>query len=345
MTAKLYISALAHYHPDFILSNGVFEKSMNTSNDWIIEKLGIRERRFMGDYEGPAAVFELGRRVVEKVRAQNASLFSNIDYILSCGSMDDYNYPSTANLISEHFKISAPCLHLKAACASFVYAVQVGSALMASGAAKTILIVNSEPFTRQVDYGDRSSAVLFGDAATACILTFKDGDFEILATETGGLGLPLVKASRVSESSHISVSDFYRGKMPFGVPEVNRRKRMEVKKFEQNGKEVKDFVLTKIPKIIDDFLLKNNLTTELVEWFILHQANLRMMEDLCERLDIAPDKHLFNIDRFGNTSSAGAPAVLSESNQNKLFKKSERILMSTFGAGMCWGTLLLKSSN
>jgi 3-oxoacyl-[acyl-carrier-protein] synthase-3 len=342
MNNKYYLSALEHYHPDGVLKNSLFESCLDTSDEWIVEHIGIHERRFLSDYSGRTPVFELGKRAVEKVKLSSPEKFQKIDYIISCGSMDDFNYPSMANLISEYYKVPVPCLHLKAACASFVYSVQVGKGLLASGAAKTILIVNSEPFTRQVDYGDRTSAVLFGDAAVACILSSTGGDFEVIEVNTGGRGIPIVSATRVSQSSHKTVLDFVRGNLPEGVPELNRRKNLEVKKFEQNGKDVKEFVINEIPKIIETAIAKQGLEKKQIDWYIFHQANLRLLETLCKTLNLKKEKHLYNLDKYGNTSSAGAPSVLSMSAHDKKFFTDDLILITTFGAGMCWGTLTLK---
>jgi len=344
MINKFFISGLEHYHPVGVLSNRLFEASMDTSDKWIMDHLGIKERRFLSDYSGRTPVFELGRRAIEKVRTKRPHEFNKIDYIISCGSMDDFNYPSLANLISGYFELPVPCLHLKAACASFVYSVQVGKALLLSGAATNILIVNSEPFTRQVDYGDRSSAVLFGDASVAFILNTTNGEFQVREVSTGGRGIPIVSATRVSQSSHKTVLDFVRGNLPDGVPELNRRKNLEVKKFEQSGKEVKAFVLNEIPKIVEGTITKQGLNKDDISWFIFHQANLRLMESLCEKLSLPAEKHLFNIDSFGNTSSAGAPSVLSMNLEQGRFQCGDLIVLTTFGAGMCWGTLTLTKS-
>ena len=336
---KTFIKCLAHYHPLGVISNTQFEKSLDTSSEWIVDRTGIKERRFLNDYDGNFPGFELARRALEKLKDDFTYDFRNIGLIISAATHDDIHYPNPGNLISEQLKIDVPVFQIKVACSSVAYAIHLAKALLPGLSGKDVLIVNGEAFTKHVDYGDRSSCILFGDAGSAMIVSNQGGLFEVVDNEIGGKGLQIVQANRVSTTSHLSATDIISGELSHKQPRHNRRKDSE-KKFQQDGKKVVEFVLTQIPEKVKNILISNKMTLSSLDFFICHQSNLNMMQQLLNLLEIPSSKHFYNVDRFGNTGSAGWITVLSEHQKN--ISSGSIGVIPVFGAGMTWSVLLLK---
>lgn len=338
---KIYISNLAHYHPDGVIDNKKFEETLETTAQWIEDKVGISERRFMPDYQDLMPVYEITRRVFKAFLEKAPSALKDIDLIISCGTHDDLHYPNPGNLISEEFGISAPTFQIKVACTSAAYALSIASAFIKSSQATKVLILNGEPFTRFIDYGDRSSSILFGDGATAFIVSGEPGDFELINIELGSKGMKIVEASRTSETSHFTPSEFSTGQISPSKPIYNRRRNSD-KKFQQDGKAVVEFVLSNMPSKINSFLDASKFDKKSVDYFICHQSNMSMMNKLFDELKFPRAKHLHNIKHFGNTGSSGWISVLS---QNQESIQSDQVIFATvFGAGMTWANLLLKKA-
>jgi 3-oxoacyl-[acyl-carrier-protein] synthase-3 len=288
----VYLDAVTHYHPDTVLNNAFFERYLETTSSWIQNKVGIRERRGMLDYTGAFPVFEIGRRAVERLVEENNYDLSKIDLIISCSSFEDLQYPGPANLLSEHFKLSVPAFHLKNGCSTVLYAIQVARGLLQLGLYTNILLVNGEPFTRQVDYSDRKSCILFGDASTAMVVSIESGQCEVLELELGGIGSRLITSIQEHQNPQ-SVFEAAQMQTPSETP--NGR-------FQQSGKDVQEFVVSTMPKKIQAFLASTNQTWNQIDYFIGHQANKSMLDAVCRELEIPVEKHLCNIESFGNVS-------------------------------------------
>ena len=336
---KTFIKRLVHYHPTGIILNTKFEETLDTTADWILKKTGISERKYMDDYEGTFPVYEIAKRAFLKLHANGDLNLKEIDLLMSCSTHDDLHYPNPANLLSEEFSINCAALQLKTACTSVAYGLAIAKAFLETNAHKNILMINGEPFTRFVDFGDRSSSVLFGDASTALQIGTDHGVFRIIDVETGGIGIKLVEASGTSDTSHFTPREFVSGVVDVGKPIANRRRNSD-KKFQQDGKLVVDFVKRNIPGHVDKFLNRNNQLKSKINYFIAHQSNLNMMNELFSELNLTSAVHLHNIENFGNTSSAGWISVLSQ-NQNEM-SKGEIVLVTSFGAGMTWANILLE---
>jgi len=335
----LYIKHLSHYHPEGIIDNKRFEQSLDTTNEWIIEKTGIEERRFLNDYEGPFPGYTLAKRALQPILDSPTFAKENIGMIISASTHDDIHYPNSGNMIAEELGLEVPVLQIKTACTSVAYAIFLCRAILSTSEIKEILILNGEAFTKYIDYGDRSSCILFGDAASALVISKDTGIFEILDIEVGGKGLQIVQANRTSPTAHISANDIVTGEMSYGKPKFDRRRDSD-KKFQQDGKKVVDFVLNEIPSKINSILKNSNLSIGQMDFVISHQSNFVMMSRLWEMLEVPKFKHLYNIKNFGNTGSSGWMTVLSENQEN--IKNGSLGLASVFGAGMTWANLILK---
>jgi 3-oxoacyl-[acyl-carrier-protein] synthase III len=330
----IYLKHLAHYHPDRVLDNAFFESICDTTDAWIREKIGIRERRHMDDYRGVLPVFELARRAVDRLLETTDFTLDQADLVLAASCTDDLQYPGPANLISEHYGLTVPAFQMKNACSTLVYALEVCRGLLQLGTYRNILVVTGEPFTVQADYDDRRNCVLFGDAGAAFVVSSEPGPFSIEHVGVGGRGSRVIHSTapgaRPSRSIDALVeSDADRSDAGWG-------------RFDQSGREVYEFVVNRMPVEIDAFLASAGCSIADVDWFIGHQANLVMLEALCQKLGVPAHKHLFNVDRYGNTSSVGWLTVLSEELAADRFASGDLVLASAFGGGLAWGSALLR---
>jgi 3-oxoacyl-[acyl-carrier-protein] synthase-3 len=330
----IHLKHVAHYHPDHVLDNAFFESLVDTTDAWIREKIGIRERRHMRDYRGDRPVFELARRAVDRLLATTSFTLDQADLIVGASCTDDLQYPGPANLISEHYGLRVPAFQLKNACSTLVYALEVCRGLLQLGTYRNILVVTGEPFTVQADYADRRNAVLFGDAGAAFVVSSEPGPFAIEHVGVGGRGSSVIHSTAPGAKPSRTIDEV--------LPSAAGSREAAWGRFDQSGREVYDFVVNVMPAEIEAFLAAAGCQVADVDWFIGHQANLVMLEALCAKLGVPADKHLYNVDRFGNTSSVGWLTVLSEELAADRFAPGDRILASAFGGGLGWGSALLR---
>ncbi len=338
---RTYVRHLTHYFPDGVLDNAFFEGIMDTSDGWIRDRVGIAERRVMSDYRGSFPVFEIGRRAVDKLIERTSFDIGGVDMIISCSCNDDMQFPGPANMLSEHYGLDVPAFHMKNGCSSMVYGMEVARGLLSTGAYGNVLLVNGEPFTRFTDYGDRSSAILFGDAGSAMVLSSEEGDLEVLDIGVGGRGSSVINATAPGAVPDKGIHEVFE---PHREADWHGDTAPALGRFQQDGRAVYDFVVNTMPAEIAAFVDRAGTSFDDIDWFIGHQANLVMLEALCENLGVAPHKHLYNIDRHGNVSSAGWVTVLSQALEEKRFDTGDRILGSVFGAGLAWGSTLLRTT-
>lgn len=334
----VYLKHLAHYLPDRVLDNAFFASILDTTDEWIREKIGIAERRHMGDYRGALPVFEIGRRAVDRLVAGGGYDLARADLLMAAACTDDLQYPGPANLLSEHYGLRVPAFQMKNACSSVVYGLEVCRGLLQLGAYRDILVVSGEPFTVQTDYADRRSAVLFGDAAAALVVSSEPGLFEVEAVALGGRGSRVIHSTAPGARPGLRIDDV----LADDVPPRSGHDAAGWGRFDQDGREVLDFVLNTMPAEIEAFLAANGRSIGDVDWFIGHQANLVMLEKLAHKLGVPPRKHLHNVERTGNVSSVGWVTVLSEQLEAGRFASGDRILVSAFGGGLAWGSALLR---
>jgi len=335
VSVPVFLDAVTHYHPSGVIDNRFFERYLDTSDAWIQSKVGIRERRWMDDYDGNMPVFEIGRRAVQRLVDTKGYDLSRVDLVLSCSSFDDLQYPGPANLISEAFGLHVPAFHVKNGCSTGLFALEVARGLLQLGAYRNILLVNGEPFTRQVDYEDRKACILFGDAASAMIVSSEGGSMELVQLGLGGHGSRMIDSTGGHARPGVSVFQAAERKSAAVAPSG---------RFQQEGREVLAFVAKAMPGEVRRFLAGVGRSMRDVDFFIGHQANATMLSAMCASLEIPDCKHLRNIHDFGNVSSAGWVTVLSQALEGQRFVSGTEVLVSVFGAGMAWGTALLRGT-
>lgn len=316
------ISGIASYVPEDILDNEMLSKMVDTNDEWITTRVGIKERRILKK-EGEGSSY-LGMKAVEKLLSETGTNPDEIDLLICATSNPDYRFPSTGSVIAHRCGLkNAYAYDIQAACAGFLVALEDGSAYIRSGLKKKIIIVAAEKMSSMVNYKDRTTCPLFGDAAGAVLIEpteektgVIDAVFHIdgegrdhLLMRAGGSVLP-ASAETVENGDHYVFQD---------------------------GRYVYKHAVTDMLESTLDVAKRNNLTMEDVDWLVPHQANLRIIEATSSRAGIAPEKVLVNIEHYGNTSAASIPLCLDEY-KSKL-KKGDKLILTAFGAGFTWGAM------
>ena len=317
------ITGIASYVPDYALTNDELSQMVDTNDEWITTRVGIKERRILkGEGLGSS---HMGKIAVERLLANTGTNPDDIDLVICATSNPDYRFPSTASIIAHKAALNK-CYgyDIQAACAGFIVALQAGTAYVRAGMYKKVIVIAAEMMSSMTNYDDRTTCPLFGDAA-ACVLLEPseeqgvgviDGVFHVdgeglphLVMKAGGSAYPASHAT-VDAHEHFVY---------------------------QEGRAVYRHAVTDMLTSSQDILKRNNLTVDQIDWFIPHQANLRIIEAVGSRLGIADDKVLVNIQYRGNTSAASIPLCIDE-NKDKL-KKGDKLVLTAFGAGFTWGAM------
>lgn len=318
------ISGIASYVPDDILDNEMLSKMVDTNDEWITTRVGIKERRILKD-DTKGSSF-LGIKAVEKLLASTGTKPEEVELLICATSNPDYRFPSTASVIAYEAGLkNAYAYDIQAACAGFIVTMQAARAYITSGLYKKVIVVCAEKMSSMTDYEDRATCPLFGDAAAAVMVEpteenvgVIDGEFHV---DGSGLSHLLMKAGG-------SVK-------PASIETVEAREHY----IYQEGRVVyKNAVVDMLTSTLS-VMKRNGLTVEEVDWLVPHQANLRIIEAVAGRTKIDENKVLVNIQHYGNTSAASIPLCLDEY-KHKL-KKGDKIMMTAFGAGFTWGAMYL----
>ena len=319
------ISGIASYLPDDILDNEMLSKMVDTNDEWIMSRVGIKQRHILNmDGEGSSY---MGIKAVERLLASTGDKPEDIELIICATSNPDYRFPSTASVIAYGSKlVNAYGYDIQAACAGFIVAMQDATAYIRSGMYKKILVVTTEKMSSMVNYNDRATCPLFGDGAAAVLVepTTEEGVGVIDAVlHVDGVGRDhlLMKAGgSVKPTTHETVDageNF----------------------LYQEGRQVYKHAVTDMLTSTLEVMKRNNLTVDDISYLIPHQANVRIIEAVADRAGVPADKVLVNIEHTGNTSAASIPICLDEY-RNKL-KKGDKLVLTAFGAGFTWGAMYL----
>lgn len=318
------ISGIASYLPTDILDNEMLSKMVDTNDEWITTRVGIKERRILKKDVGSSY---MGIEAVNKLLADYNVNPADIDLLICATSNPDYRFPSTGSIICEGVGLkNAYAYDIQAACAGFIVALEDAAAYVKSGLRKKVVVVATEKMSSMVNYSDRATCPLFGDGA-ACVLVepteeegvgVRDAVFHVdgrglehLVMWAGGSAKPTTQAT-LDAGEHFLFQD---------------------------GRNVYKNAVTDMYTASVDILKRNNLTAETIDWLVPHQANLRIIEAVSSRAGIPEEKVLVNIQHTGNTSAASIPLCLDEY-KNRL-KKGDKLLLTAFGAGFTWGSMLL----
>lgn len=319
------ITGTASFLPDYVLTNDELSKMMDTTDEWIMTRIGVKERRIAKD---PSLVTsEMGAMAVGRLLDKMGVKPEEIDALICTTSTPDYIFPSTASIIAEKCGIKrAFSYDIKAACSGFVFAMELVSGLIQLNKYKRIIVVSAEKMSWMTDYTDRSTAPIFGDAAAAVMIEPTTEDLGIMdcILRTDGVGLPHLHykgGGVVYPASHESVD----AKQHF---------------IHQEGKVVFKHAVEDMASVAVEIMEKNNLTYDMIDWVVPHQANIRIIDATAKRMGLSSDKVMVNIQHRGNTSSASIPLCLSE--WEGQLKKGDNLILAAFGGGFTWGAVYLK---
>lgn len=329
MSLSVKISGTGSYLPDKILSNEDLEKIVDTSDEWITTRTGIKERRIAADTQSTS---DLATEAAIAAMS-DAKLTSNeIDLIIVATISPDAFFPSTACYVQKNIgAINALCFDVSAACSGFLYAMQIAENFISSGQRKNALIIGAEKLSSMVDWEDRNTCVLFGDGAGAAILTAdeeNEGSKKILASVLGSDG-------RQTDILHVPGGGSACPITPDNADQKLNAIRMQ-------GREVYKYAVNAMRRAAEQVLEKSQMKVEDVDKLIPHQANLRIIEAITDRMGIPSERTFVNLDKYGNTSAAAVAIALDEANKTQSIKKGDIVLLVAFGAGLTWASSLLK---
>ncbi|HEY3246424.1 MAG TPA: beta-ketoacyl-ACP synthase III [Phycisphaerae bacterium] len=326
-TLPVTIRGTGVYAPPEILDNAFFSSYLDTSDTWIVERTGIRQRHRCGEGESTATLAAAAAR-----RAlQNAGLtVEDVDLVIVCTATPDVVIPSTSCMLQGELGIrNVPAFDVLAACSGFVYGLVVATSMLQTGAYRNVLMVGAETLTRFTDYQDRSTCILFGDAAAAVVLSPSDDPQRgILYWNLGADGC---QAKQIWVPAGGS-------RLPASTTTVAER----LHTMRMRGREVYKFAVVKMQDEIDNALQSCDMTADELKLIIPHQSNLRIIESARSRLGLPADKVAVNIDRYGNTSAASIGISFDEARRSGAIRPGDRILLVAFGAGLTWATALLQ---
>ena len=318
------ITGVGHYLPEYVLTNAELETMVDTNDEWIRSRTGISERRILKDPD-KASSFMAEKAALEALEDAGVKA-ADIDVIIVATVTPDYFFPATAALVQKRIGAEkAYGFDLSAACSGFLYALSNGAMMIESGRAKKVLVIGSDKMSSIVDYTDRTTCILFGDAAGAVVLeeTGEDGIIDFIQYTEGDEECSLYQPAGGSLN-------------PATVDTVQSRLHF----LRQDGRVVFRKATEGMADVSLEIMEKNNLTGEDVAWFVPHQANLRIIQATARRMDVSEDKVMINIDKYGNTTAATIPLCLYDW-KDKL-KDGDNIILAAFGGGITWGAIYLK---
>jgi len=325
---KIYIVGTGSFSPERVVPNSYFEKIVDTTNEWIITRTGIKERRMIMPGE---ALSDLATPAAQRAIEMAGISPEDLDLIIVGTSTPDMLSPSSACIIQHKLKNKkAVAFDVNAACPGFIYGLSIAEKFIQDGSHEYGLVIGSEIVSNRIDYEDRSTCVLFGDGAGAVVLgpSNGNGNGEILSSHLHSDG-SLWELLNVPGGG---------SRKPPSHDMLNQR--LHVVKMK--GNEVFKHAVRTMVDVAIEAMEKNGVSSEDIDWFIPHQANIRIMETVAKRLGIPGEKMIVTIHKYGNTSAASIPVALDEKVRSGKIKRGDLILMASFGAGFVWGAVLFR---
>ena len=322
MTKRAVITGVGHYLPKRIVLNSEFEKTLSTSDDWIITRSGIKQRHFSNEDETTSKMAVLaGKQAIENAKIE----VSELDAIILATSTADLTFPSAATMVQAGLGMKHGFAYdVQAVCAGFIYALSTANAQIVSGQANKILVIGSETFSNLMDWKDRSTCVLFGDGAGAVVLE--------------GLNSNGTKEDRGILSVDLNSDGSYRDILYVdgGVSQkTTGYLRME-------GKEVFKHAVEKLAKTSQNAMVKAGIESDEVDWVVPHQANIRIIQGTARKMGIPEEKVIKTVQDHGNTSAASIPLALSVASKSGQIEKNDLIVTEAIGGGLAWGAIVLR---
>lgn len=319
------ITGVAAHLPEYILTNDELSTMVDTSDEWIMTRIGIKERRILkGEGKGSS---DIGAEAVKKLLEKTNTSPDEVDLLICATVTPDMQFPATANIICDKAGIkNAFSYDLNAGCSGFVFALTTASKFIETGANKKVIVVGAEKMSSIVDYQDRSTCPIFGDGAAAVLLE----------PNTDGLGV----IDSILEVDGVGRHHLHQKAGGSAKPASHETVDAREHYIYQEGQTVFKFAVSRMADTSVKMMEKHNLTSNDIAWFVPHQANMRIIEATAKRMGLEKEKVMINIQKYGNTTAATIPLCLYEW-ENEL-KKGDNVILSAFGAGFTWGTIYLK---
>ncbi len=319
------ITGVGGYVPDYVLTNEELSRMVDTSDEWIITRVGIRERRILkGEGLGSS---DMGAEAVKELLRKTGTPPEEVEMLICATVTPDHVFPATANIISDKLDIrNAHSFDINAGCSGFLYALDTAAKFIESGSKKKVIVVGADKMSSITDYTDRATCVIFGDGAGAVLLepTTEDTGLKDSLLQSDGFGrvhLHMKAGGSVKPASHETVD--------------NREHFIY-----QDGRQVFKNAVSKMADVAVEVMERNGITSETLDWLVPHQANMRIIEGTAQRMGLDKSKVMINIQRYGNTTDATLPLCLWEWEEQ--LKNGDDIILAAFGAGFTWGALYLK---
>ncbi|RUM55649.1 MAG: 3-oxoacyl-ACP synthase [Nautilia sp.] len=318
MYAKL--SSIGAYVPKKVVTNFDLEKIVDTSDEWITQRTGIKTRHFVEDEVTSDLAYEAAKVAIKRANLEA----KDIDMIILATITPDYfTMPSTATLVAEKLGIVAPAYDISAACTGFIYALAQAKAFIESGMYKNILIIGAETLSKIIDFKDRTTCVIFGDGAGAAIIS---------ATEDKNEAIIDVDINADGKYKDYLITPGRGVKYGCNTDEIY---------LKMKGNETFKVAVRTLSQSVRDILKRNDMSSDDLTWFVPHQANYRIIDAVARAIKMPSEKSVLTVDKYGNTSSASIPMALNDMYEAGKLKKGDMLLLDAFGGGFTWGSALL----
>lgn len=322
-TSRARITAIGSYVPNRIMTNHDLEKLVETNDEWILQRTGIKERRIADQNESTS---DLAYQAAMNLKQRYNKDFQDVDMIILCTMTPDFTTPSTASLVQAKLGIkNAGAIDLNAACAGFTYGLHLANGLISSGLHKKILVIGAETLSKITDYADRNTCILFGDGSGAVLVERDEVQSDYISFYLNSEG---------EKGSSLYCSNLSNQLFENLIIHNN--------KIVQNGREVYKWAVSTVPQGMKYVMNQASMTLDQIDWFIPHSANLRMIQSICEKSGVPFDKTLYSLVNYGNTSSATIPLSLDKGISEGKIKAGDMLLLYGFGGGLTQAGLLLQ---
>ena len=319
------ITGVGGYVPDYVLTNDELSRMVDTTDEWIMTRIGVKERRILNE-EGLGTSY-MARKAAKQLIQRPGVNPDEIDAVVVCTTTPDYHFPSTASILCDKLGLkNAYAFDLQAACCGFLFGLEQVASMVGSGRHKKVILVGADKMSSMVDYSDRATCPIFGDGAAAILVEATTEDYGILDSmlRTDGKGLPFLHmkaGGSVCTPSYFTIDH----KMHY---------------IYQEGRTVFKYAVSNMSEITATIAEKNGLTKENINWVVPHQANMRIIDAVAFRLAVPMEKVMVNIQRYGNTSAGTLPLCLWD--YEKHLKKGDNLIFTAFGAGFTYGAVYVK---
>ncbi|HJA84188.1 MAG TPA: ketoacyl-ACP synthase III [Candidatus Bacteroides intestinavium] len=319
------ITGVGGYVPDYILTNDEISKMVDTNDEWIMSRIGVKERHILNE-EGLGTSY-MARKAAKQLMQRTNSNPDDIDLVIVATTTPDYHFPSTASILCDKLRLkNAFAFDMQAACSGFLYAMETGANFIRSGRYKKVIIVGADKMSAITDYTDRSTCPIFGDGAAAFMLEPTTEEYGIMDSilRTDGKGLPFLHmkaGGSVCPPSYYTLDNHWHY-------------------VYQEGRTVFKYAVSNMSNVSAEIAERNGLNKDNIDWVVPHQANLRIIDAVAHRLEVPHEKVMINIERYGNSSAGTLPLCIWDF-EDKL-KKGDNLIFTAFGAGFTWGAVYVK---